>query len=757
MHYRCQQFRGTIKTRHNAALGRLKKLQRSDAPMHIKAQIARASCIGKAMFGAETFALGERFFSTLRTGIAHALLGSKRNIQPYIACMCLSRFLIDPELFVIQNAIRKARSYLVYASPEDAEAFYTAFVVSRCPAAQITGPAAALKWYIAKLGWTMTREGMIHIGSFLQLHICESNLEDILSASEDSWMEHVADLMHTRNLCRNIPPIDHILTRNIFENLPDKTKVAVGMQVVGGYMTNHQKQHFAPEQSEQCTYCGQLDSVYHRILECPATAVVRQQYPEVTEFLEEHDPIHQVFPLCYRDPAFEFHRTLQYQLPQPELDLSLLTPTSVVFTDGSCRHPADKRYRRASFAAVTPAGHSYNTLFIAHCHGRQTIPRAELQAVVTIEINTTVASIVTDSAYVLSTQEKLQKISDIRDLHEEKNFDLLKQWWQVMQSQQTPTPIIKVKAHENLNAETSELTFLRKGNSVADEVAKMTSSTLLPEFLSSWDKMYNDSRLMAKMLVQQYNMRFEMSMVRVQLDSQQSTKPSSTTCDFQWFSDYTVDVPQVFQPSEEAIHHIHASNWGTTFSGLALDWLATLQWPQTQPSKTVAVGITWFELAVNFQVATQQSIPVNVQLANGTKEHRWQFEDPTLDTSQFAYSDLIFSLQGCVKHLQWLLQTNLLPQEKTQKVRSLYLLGGNAFRMGFASRPQMRKQKETMTVVQKYLNQHNSGRLTFQQHPVIPKEDALLELRFFPLPEDTQAKRATRYNLRKKDIRLKRA
>ena len=123
MHYRCQQFRGTIKTRHNAALGRLKKLQRSDAPMHIKAQIARASCIGKAMFGAETFALGERFFSTLRTGIAHALLGSKRNIQPYIACMCLSRFLIDPELFVIQNAIRKARSYLVYASPEDAEAF----------------------------------------------------------------------------------------------------------------------------------------------------------------------------------------------------------------------------------------------------------------------------------------------------------------------------------------------------------------------------------------------------------------------------------------------------------------------------------------------------------------------------------------------------------------------------------------------------------------------------------------------------------
>ena len=280
-------------------------------------------------------------------------------------------------------------------------------------------------------------------------------------------------------------------------------------------------------------------------------------------------------------------------------------------------------------------------------------------------------------------------------------------------------------------APTPELTFLRKGNSVVDEVAKMASSSLLPDFLSSWDSAYEATKIFTRMLLQQYNMRYEMSMLRVQLDSQQSAKPRKDTCDLHWFCHYTVEEPQTFHPPEEAFQHIHASNWGTTFSGLLLDWLTTLMWPRTEPSKTSAVGITWFELAVNFQVVSQQTIPVNVQLPNGKKEHRWQFEDPELDTSQFAYSDLIFSLQGCVKHLQWLLQMDLIPTNKTQKVRSLYLLGGNVFRMGFASRPQMHYQTETMKCVQEYLNQHASGRLNFEQHPKIPQVRSLLELRFF--------------------------
>ena len=125
-----------------------------------------------------------------------------------------------------------------------------------------------------------------------------------------------------------------------------------------------------------------------------------------------------------------------------------------------------------------------------------------------------------------------------------------------------------MKAHESLMAPTPELTFLRKGNSVVDEVAKMASSSLLPDFLSSWDSAYAETKIFTRMLLQQYNMRYEMSMLRVQLDSQQSAKPRKDTCDLHWFCHYTVEEPQTFHPPEEAFQHIHASNWGTTFSGL---------------------------------------------------------------------------------------------------------------------------------------------------------------------------------------------
>lgn len=754
MHYRCQQFRGTVKTRRKAALNRLKKLQASDAPMHVKAQIARASCIVKAMYGTETFALGERFFTTLRTGIAYALLGPKHNVQTHLTCMCLSRYLTDPELFVIQTAIRKAREYLVFANSADADAFYQVFVTSRFPAAQIIGPAAALKWYIGKLGWTMTRTGLIHIDAFFSLHLTESNLEDILLAAEDSWMEHVAVVMQSRHQCRNIPVIDHISTRTVFEKLPESAKRTVGIQMVGGYMVNNQKQHFDPQQSELCEYCTSPDSAHHRVLECEATASAREKYSEVVEFLSEHDPVHILFPVCYRDPAFEFHRTLHFRTPEPDIDLANLHSNSVVFTDGSCRHPVDPRHRRASFAAVTYAAGSFVTVAISHCPGKQTIPRAELAAVVFIEQHTAVAAIVTDSAYVVHVWNRLLKTQDIRTLHAEKNYDLLKKWWNVLHHRHSSAVLIKVKAHESLQAETPELSFHRQGNACADEAAKLVSSQMLPEFLRSLDNAYTEAHSFQKQLLQHFHMRYDMAMVRVQIQRQQQQRPRSDTCGLQWFCQYVVEEPQIFRIPEEAFRHVDASNWGTTFSALLLDWLATLKWPTDEPNKATAVGITWFELAINFQTVSQQSIPVSVKLENGVKEHRWQFEDQAIDLQQYAYSDLVFSLQGCIKHLQFLLQTTLLPPHKTQKVRSLHLLGGNAFRMGYLARPQMLYQTETMQCVQRYLNAAASTTLTFHEHPDLPKLPPLIFPRIFPPPGDNRDQRALRYKNRRRDIRL---
>ena len=219
MHYKCHPSRATHQIRHQEALIRLKKLQRQDLPLDIKAQIARASCLVKAFFGAELYATGERIFSEIRTGISPALLGDHHNIQTHVACTCLSKYVEDPELFVIKQAVKKARHYLRHATTDDFEKFIMVVTQFRHGLSQIIGPAASLQFYLAKSGFQCDQQGRIAVGAFTNLHLCDSNLEDSLMFIDDAWMENVSLALHSRKGCRFTPQIDPLLTLNLFNLL----------------------------------------------------------------------------------------------------------------------------------------------------------------------------------------------------------------------------------------------------------------------------------------------------------------------------------------------------------------------------------------------------------------------------------------------------------------------------------------------------------------------------------------------------------
>lgn len=51
------------------------------------------------------YAVGESWFKELRGAIAHALVGQHKNVQPHLANALLSTQLVDPEYFVIKQAI----------------------------------------------------------------------------------------------------------------------------------------------------------------------------------------------------------------------------------------------------------------------------------------------------------------------------------------------------------------------------------------------------------------------------------------------------------------------------------------------------------------------------------------------------------------------------------------------------------------------------------------------------------------------------
>lgn len=90
-------------------------------------------------------------FSQLRTAISRTLLGLHHNIQPYLATMCLSPKVIDPELYTIQMSLVHAREYLVFATLDQQRQFLQLAATFHRMPGQSTGPATALRCYLGEV------------------------------------------------------------------------------------------------------------------------------------------------------------------------------------------------------------------------------------------------------------------------------------------------------------------------------------------------------------------------------------------------------------------------------------------------------------------------------------------------------------------------------------------------------------------------------------------------------------------------------
>ena len=150
MHYKCSPFREPHKVRHRQTIARLRKIKRLTATIDEKAKIIKTACFPKALHGAERYFTGQRFLDQLRTETAQALLGDYHNLNGYVASMCLSKFVEDPEFHLVKKAILEARTFLTFASPDELKReFFRVVATYRGLPAQAIGPASALNLYLA--------------------------------------------------------------------------------------------------------------------------------------------------------------------------------------------------------------------------------------------------------------------------------------------------------------------------------------------------------------------------------------------------------------------------------------------------------------------------------------------------------------------------------------------------------------------------------------------------------------------------------
>ena len=767
LHYRRKQLR-TQKERHQKALKTLKRLNKTVHDLDTKALIIQCA-FTKALYGAHTHVTSEQTLRELRAAAADVLVGPHRNVNGFLACSTLSPMLLDPELYVIQQAVRFAREFLVNTDPQVGQNFLAFAATQTHKPKTVTGPSGALAVYLARLGWQLTSDGTIMISAFFSLHICNSSWENLVDAMTHSWMEHVSLQLSSRKGYKGLPIIDAEATQKLFQKMPENTKLTLSYAITGGYMLEAQKAKFDAAASDQCHYCQQAeDTAMHRVLYCPLTAPIREKYQDACDYFDQHDPCLVTCPVVYVDPEWELHRQIWFSMPDPTLALPGFAMSSPIYTDGTCQMPEDPKHRFACFAAVcvNPGPWSshdllkltaeerlstaFHTIVVSTLPGRQTIARAELYIVVLLFEHRVQGPIVTDSQYVINCHQLILQTTDWRHLHMKPNFDLLFRWHHMIWRETVVIPLQKVTSHEPLTVDTpADLLLQQIGNDTADTAAKQAAKHLSKQQHNSLRTLHQEHVTHCARLQEQLQMRFDIALMCIQFDKPAvALHTGGDPVNFLqqmktwWFT----EEPQVFVLPTVDEAAVHASHWGTRFTDLLIQWVQSLQWSKPDTASP-PLGVTWIELLFNFLLTTQYPIPVNIAPYKKPSNYVIQEDVPEHDLTAYSLSHTVMSFQRAVEHIHFLTQQRLVPDSGQVKTGSLYYLGAGTCRNGFSARPVMMKQSETLDFLWQYFADHQQdGKVVFEAVPT-PPECTPVFSPIFELPtENTQKARLTRYH-----------
>ena len=195
--------------------------------------------------------------------------------------------------------------------------------------------------------------------------------------------------------------------------------------------------------------------------------------------------------------------------------------------------PEDKIKIVESFNETKCIPSTFKVLGVGECIGTQTIPRAELQAVLAIAECQVFCEIGTDSQYVVDLAAKLQKIQDVSAFHKSNNFDLLLPFWRLLKD--NTLKIYKIQAHSYSINDDPHQCFNKLGNMAADLAAK----TARMRYESRQTVTLADDNA-AKLLPRYFNLLYDLHVARdrhLTLNEQKFHQPAGHRNSTQWLGE----------------------------------------------------------------------------------------------------------------------------------------------------------------------------------------------------------------------------
>ena len=724
------------------ALGRLQRISWIPLSLSSKCQKIRASVWTLALYSAQHHHIGKDHFCKLRTGAARALGGNKTHSSPWLACAIVSKYLLDPELYVILESIRSFRRLTCINKSKALEAFCMAI---DNPTHSPYGPATSFCKYLSRINLVLQRDGKLihHDGTIIDL--LNESFNDISRKVKRFWNDIVYEnIQHRRGL--GDLSLDFTLTQQVYEKLPNPDRKIILMNMIGGFQTNVIQAKWNATVSKNCPLCDGIDDQKHRFLHCPAIEHIRHKHRDAIDVLTDQRPQWIYHPIAQLSEKQILLRRFLEAIPDGthSCEVSCTTSHLRFYTDGACHNPTDEHIRVAGWAVVCDSSPNvtsreeafawftpdeYRNPFLTCIatglvSGSQSAARGELSAFVTA-CKTAVANtdclsaeIYTDAQYILNLIALIETDSLTSKMQHIANPDLaceLDRLWK-----QKSFVVHKIKSHRDFSSANSPIDLWNiVGNSLVDKAAGASLQRIPREMqhLIQEVKQFRKQEQHFLEIVLRYIV--DMNRCRTELIRKVPTK---NVCD--QLPDHPLKLA-MGDEAREAMSTYMPNNPVKLVTGVLDEnlckcflmgshlahkmwiWLSMLDWPPEESWNTppASWGISFLELMINFSQCSGMAIPLTLEGKGSTKTYVPYFsqEASMLPHTKRAGSHQSLALRKAIQTIQTLTKTKVFPVDTKKGCFSMRRLHFKGDALGLAVRPSIPKADLTMRLVDKYV------------------------------------------------------
>ena len=726
-----------IADRLQSAIQRLQRLARQNYPIDVVAKLIATAVLPKAFYGQEISLLGKKHFQDIRVHAARALLGKHNAGVASLANMLASDSLEDPELYVIQNAVRASKKLLSSLSSDQRQQFYKLAAQAKGTCASTKGPASALKGYLERLGIGFSPTGTLMLLSGINVSLFDTPFPTIKKLLQEEWMRDLPILTTERKAILHAPKISRRLTRQVIKVFSVGEQRRLLQDICGTFQMQDQKAHWTGEDTDQCPFCVMKDNRKHRATSCPALQDVYDNHNHILDQMTDLNDIHFDLPVIYQSPYHDLFQQCNYLISPVEFTEASLDivdnqlasghiPT--FFTDGSCFAPAQPEMAMAAWAIIVSntvnpdpnevteclgtslknLSSMFTTAAVSRSHGEQTVDRAELQSILHICERWKRTRVITDSSYAQQMIAYVYNTKSKAELMMKPNSDILTRLYDALEGSEHQ--IIKVESHvlEGRIPKQQHDPFFLLGNYAADQAAKRANQQLAADMMQQWSEEHGQVLQEQKRLKGFFKLLLDVQEHRALLENNHKASRAQQMVLPTYHPKNKTRPQQLAEwaPEETRQYQLYWSHdirlngpWGEELLSAVIQWWNQLQWPIANNTNIQSSGITWGELLLDFLLDRRMNIPSRHPNSTSKK----------METSLYALKHAGVAFFHIIKNFYWMiawlnkrLKGTMLQDLKVGSVTSLQRQGSTNRHHGIKARPILTHQVEAVAAINTY-------------------------------------------------------